>query len=92
MISAAQIRAARGLIGVSQAALANLAGVSSATVKRLEAALEVRGSAASLAKIQTALEKSGVEFIPADEPKGPGVRLRLSSEARPKRVKRGPLG
>jgi transcriptional regulator with XRE-family HTH domain len=90
VISAAQIRAARGLLGLSQAALADQAGVSSATVKRLEAALEVRGSAASLAKIQTALEKAGVEFIPADETKGPGVRLKQISKAKPKRRKRGP--
>ena len=27
-------------------------------------------------KIQTALEKAGVEFIPADDHKGPGVRLK----------------
>ena len=27
-------------------------------------------------KIQTALEKAGVEFIPADDQKGPGVRLK----------------
>jgi hypothetical protein len=42
---------------------------------RLEGGLEIRASAASLAKIQSALEHAGVEFIPAEEHKGPGVRL-----------------
>src|SRR4051794_37776681 len=31
---------------------------------------------------QTALEAAGVEFIPADETKGPGVRLKHTSRAK----------
>jgi hypothetical protein len=89
VINAAQIRGARGLIGVSQAALSDLAGVSVATIKRLEAALEIRGSAASVAKVQMALEKSGVEFIPGDGTKGPGVRLKQAGKPKTKRGKRG---
>ena len=76
MIDAAQIRAARALLDVSQAQLSKLALVSATTIKRLEAAPEIRGAAETLWKIQTALESAGVEFIPADETKGPGVRLK----------------
>ena len=88
MITAAQIRGARGLLGLSQVALSDLAGVSAATVKRLEGSLEIRGSAASLAKILSALERAGVEFIPVDETKGPGVRLRHTGGAKPKKGNR----
>jgi transcriptional regulator with XRE-family HTH domain len=77
MLSAAQIRAARALLDVSQAQLSELASVSATTIKRLEAASEVRGAAETLWKLQTALEMAGVEFIAADEHKGPGVRLRV---------------
>jgi hypothetical protein len=56
--------------------VARLAHVSLASVKRLETATEIRGSADTYWKIQTALEEAGVEFIPADDTKGPGVRLK----------------
>ena len=45
-------------------------------MKRIEASDEIRGSAETFWKIQTALEQAGIEFIPADESKGPGVRLK----------------
>ena len=76
MIDAAQIRAARGLLNISQTELAEMAAMSTATVKRIESASAIRGTAESLWKLQTALEKAGVEFIPADDHKGPGVRLK----------------
>ena len=76
MIFAPEIRAARGLLGWSQLELAEAAGVGVATVRRLEGAGKVRGSAEVIWKIQTALEVAGVEFIPADETRGPGVRLK----------------
>ena len=55
-------------------------------LKRIELPDEIIGSARTLLKIQTALEAAGVEFIPADDEKGPG--LRLKHKARGKRVKR----
>jgi len=76
MISAAQIRAARALLDISQNQLSKLATVSATTIKRLEAASEVRGAADTLWKIQRALEAAGVEFIAEDDTKGAGVRLK----------------
>jgi transcriptional regulator with XRE-family HTH domain len=75
MIDAGQIKAARALLNLHQMQLAELAGVSPATVKRIETAPEIRGAAESLWRIQVALEKCGIEFIPGDHHKGPGVRL-----------------
>jgi transcriptional regulator with XRE-family HTH domain len=76
MIDAGQIRAARALLNISQNDLARIATVHVATVRRIEAATELRGAAETLWKIQTALEKAGIEFIPAEEDRGPGLRLR----------------
>ena len=76
MIEAAQIRGARALLGLSQADLSKLASVSATTIKRLEGATEIRGAAETLWKIESALEEAGVEFIPANDTKGPGVRLK----------------
>lgn len=79
MIEAAQIRAARALLALSQADLSGLASVSATTIKRLEGATEIRGAAETLWKIQIALEAAGIEFIPAEGGKGPGVRLQATS-------------
>jgi transcriptional regulator with XRE-family HTH domain len=87
MIEAAQIRAARALLDLSQADLSDLASVSATTIKRVEGTTEIRGAAETLWKIQSALESAGVEFIPADETKGPGVRLKHSRAKESKRVK-----
>ena len=75
MIDSGQIRAARALLNLHQMQLAEIAGVSAATIKRIETAPEIRGAAESLWKIQIALEKCGIEFIPGDNEKGSGVRL-----------------
>ena len=86
MIGAAQIKAARALLRLSQLELSELAGVGINTVKRIELSDEITGSALTLWKIQAALEAAGVEFIPADDEKGPG--LRLKHKVRGKRVSR----
>ena len=85
MILALQIKAARSLLGLSQWQLAELAGIGLATLKRIEAAPEIRGAADTFWKIQRTLEKAGVEFIPEDDHKGPGVRLKESTRTKPKR-------
>ena len=76
MIEGPQIRAARALLGIGQQELSKLAQVGINTVKRLEQSPEMAGSVRTLWKIQTALEEAGVEFIPGDKLKGPGVRLK----------------
>ena len=84
MIDAAQVRAARGLLNISQTELAKIASVHVATIRRLEAATVVRGAADTLWKMQQALEAAGVEFIPEEEGKGAGVRLKHASKSRTK--------
>jgi len=78
-ISIRQIKAARELVGWSQIDLANASGVSIPTVRRLEAAGDgaIGGRADTGAKLVTALERAGVEFI-SENGGGPGVRLRKS--------------
>lgn len=75
ILLAAQIRAARALCAMSQAALAEAAGVSSMTVKRAEGSGQPYPSDNAIAAIRAALEAAGVEFIP-ENGSGVGVRLR----------------
>ena len=76
MITNAQLRAARGLLGWSQARLAEGSGIGIATVKRMEGERgPLRSSAGNVWKVQQALEDAGVIFIDADD-EGPGVRLK----------------
>jgi predicted transcriptional regulator len=80
MISAAQMRAARALLGIDQKALAELAGVSLPTVQRMEASAgNVRATVDTLTKIVDALEAAGVELIGNEQPsqgRGRGVRFK----------------
>lgn len=80
MITAAQIRASRALLGIDQRQLASLAGVSLPTVQRMEACEgTVRGMVDSLTKIIGALESAGIDLIADNAPSpggGRGVRLR----------------
>ena len=76
MISIAQVRGARGLLGWSQTDLAEAAGRSLVTIKRLERDAG-KGSTVSdevRKAVQKAFEKVGVEFI-AENGGGAGVRL-----------------
>jgi transcriptional regulator with XRE-family HTH domain len=82
MISAAQIRAARALLNINQEELAKIASVHVATIRRLETATGVRGAADTLWKLQGALEGGGVEFIPEEAGRGPGVRLKQAQDTR----------
>lgn len=77
MIYPMQIRAARALIGMSQADLARLSTVGLATVKRIEASgAELSGNVQTLVRIRQALEAAGVAFIDQSDQQGFGVRLR----------------
>ncbi len=76
MIISEQLRAARGLVGWSQSALAKASGLALSTIKRMEGERgPLRSSAGNVLKVQQALEGAGVIFIDADE-EGPGVRLK----------------
>jgi transcriptional regulator with XRE-family HTH domain len=79
MINSAQIRAARGLLKWTQAALAAKAGVSIVTMNMIEAET-VRPRKTTLEAIQRVLESGGVEFI-GDENAGLGVKFRPPSPA-----------
>ena len=80
MITAAQLRAARALLGIDQVALAQRANLSLPTIQRMETSGGViRGNVDSLVKIVQALEDMGVELIGdggASTMGGRGVRLR----------------
>jgi transcriptional regulator with XRE-family HTH domain len=80
VITAAQLKAARALVGMDQRDLARAAGLSLPTVQRMEASKgTVRGTVDSLVKLVTALEKAGVELLAegASSPGGGrGVRLK----------------
>lgn len=80
MISSAQIRAARALLGIDQRKLAEMSGLSVPTIQRMEASEEmVRGNVDSLMKLIAALSAAGIELIGPGAPStggGRGVRFR----------------
>lgn len=80
MITSAQLRSARALLGIDQRALAEKAGVSVTTIQRMEASEgHVRGVVESLTKIVEALDQAGIELIAENAPshaRGRGVRLK----------------
>jgi transcriptional regulator with XRE-family HTH domain len=80
MITAAQLRAARALVGIDQRELAELSGLSVPTIQRMEASEGViRGTVDSLMKLIAALGAADVELInegAVSESGGRGVRLR----------------
>jgi predicted transcriptional regulator len=82
MITSAQMRAARALLGIDQKALAELSGVSQPTIQRMEASNgNVRGVVDTLIRVVEALERSGIELIGDNAPStggGRGVRFKQS--------------
>src|ERR1051325_2197764 len=86
MISSAQIRAARALLRINQSALAERAGVSLATLRRVETGDGAGGASQhAAASVQQALEAAGVEFIDR------GVRARHISTPEEKEALRRDL-
>jgi|tagenome__1003787_1003787.scaffolds.fasta_scaffold20712589_1 transcriptional regulator with XRE-family HTH domain len=90
MITAAQLRAARGLLGIDQRRLAELSGLSVPTIQRMEASESmVRGNVDSLVKLITAFDAAGIEMInegASSHSQGRGVRLKIASgSAKPAR-------
>ena len=83
MISSAQLRAARALLGFDQRRLADLAGLSVPTIQRMEASDDmVRGNVGSLMKLIAAIESAGIELIgegAVSQGGGRGVRLKVEA-------------
>src|SRR5262245_21841283 len=85
MLSIRQIKAARALLGWSQADLAQHSSISEPTIARLESSDGILGGRANTAeRIQAALEKAGIEFI-FENGGGPGVRLRRALKSKPQK-------
>ena len=86
MITAAQMRAGRALLGIDQQTLADLAGVSLPTIQRMEASTgNVRGVVDTLTKVVEAFREAGIELIgenATSEGQGRGVRFRESAVQR----------
>ena len=83
MITAAQLRAARVLLGIDQRRLAELSGLSVATIQRMEASeTMVRGNVDSLVRLIAAFDAAGIEMIDegaVSQSLGRGVRLKTRS-------------
>jgi transcriptional regulator with XRE-family HTH domain len=84
LITSAQLRAARGLLGWSQTELAEKAQLSLPTVKRVEAGAGPRVSENARARLRKALEAAGVVFID-ENGGGPGVRLKQRPSPKPRK-------
>ncbi len=86
MITAAQMRAARALLGIDQKALAEMSGVSLPTIQRMEASTgNVRGIVDTLTKVVDALDLAGIELIGENSQSnavGRGVRLKEAAVSR----------
>jgi transcriptional regulator with XRE-family HTH domain len=82
MITAAQLRAARALLGIDQRQLAELTVLSVPTIQRMEASDGViRGNVDSLMKLINGLDSAGIELIgegAASQSGGRGVRLKAT--------------
>jgi transcriptional regulator with XRE-family HTH domain len=80
MLTAAQLRAARALLGIDQRDLAQRSGLSVPTIQRMESSDGViRGNVQSLTKLVDALSVCGIELIgegATSNGGGRGVRLK----------------
>lgn len=80
MITGAQMRAARALLGIDQRQLAELSGLSLPTIQRMETSEgTVRGVIDTLTKVVEALDQAGIELVGENAISsggGRGVRLK----------------
>ena len=81
MITAAQLRAARAMLGIDQRELAQRCGLSVPTIQRMEASDGVvRGNVDSLMRLVGALDAAGIDLIGEGALSGTGGRgVRLKS-------------
>lgn len=76
MITGVQIKCARSALQWTAATLAERCGIAPKTVRRIEAVDGIPNTTVgTLAKIQSALEAAGIEFIGTPDD-GPGIRIR----------------
>jgi transcriptional regulator with XRE-family HTH domain len=91
MITSAQLRAARALLGIDQRQLAELSELSVPTIQRMEASDGViRGNVDSLMKLIGALDKAGIELIgnnAISQGGGRGIRLKTAPSPDPRQDK-----
>lgn len=81
-VTAAQLRAARGLLGWSQTELAQAAGLSLGTVKRMEGTVGPgRSMGDNITAVLRALDAAGIEFV-SENGGGEGVRFKRRKEER----------
>jgi predicted transcriptional regulator len=89
VITAAQMRAARAMLGIDQRALAELSGVSLPTIQRMEGSTgNVRGVVDTLTKVVEALDRAGIELIAENALSaggGRGVRMKMPAPTPRKR-------
>lgn len=80
VLSPAMMRAARGLLGLDQAEVAELAGLKQNTISRLEGEEDIYAKNQrrrdALKAIKDAFERKGIEFIFPTDKSGEGVRKR----------------
>ena len=82
MVTTRQIKAARALLGWSQADLARNSGVSEPTVARLEAVDgDLGGRENTVQKIRDAIEAAGIQFF-EENGGGEGARFRKPRKRR----------
>jgi transcriptional regulator with XRE-family HTH domain len=80
MILAKQIRAARGMLDMSQLELSNQTGISINTISKIEKSQESmeKSGMETINKIKKALESRGIKFLPLKEEDGKvvtGIKL-----------------
>jgi transcriptional regulator with XRE-family HTH domain len=75
LLSTAQVRAARLLLGWTQSELGGQAGLSASAIGHFETGKHGHASVQRVSVIQRALESAGVIFV-EENGEGPGVRLR----------------
>jgi len=74
MISPSQSKAARALLGWTQAKLAQKSGIPLDTVKRFERAKsDTRGKA--MIKMEAAIRQAGIRLLPPENGEGEGLRF-----------------
>lgn len=74
MLTPAQLKAARALIGWTREDLAEKSGIPAVTIRGFES-LGADSKMSTILRMRRALSAAGVVFIDEDESGGPGVRL-----------------